>query len=125
MRLIGLFIVALLFVAGGCQTTTPRAEEPIAAAQTAAADPLQAAERWANDPTSRGQLDRPVETVVAGWSNPLVLRVWRDGDHYRALVADEDSDKVSAAVLLTLTSAEGWSVKSAEAARSDMLWPSL
>ncbi|MEZ4460907.1 MAG: hypothetical protein R3E66_14520 [bacterium] len=61
---------------------------------------------------------------MKSWEDPQVLRVFLDGEEYRAVVADGLGDELRQAAILTIARAEGtWAISHIESGQTDLLWP--
>ncbi len=121
----GALIIGSFLTLAGCATSgteAPKAQEtPQIPAQTDG-DPMAAALLWTT--TKSVTDDQELETIVTSWEHPQVLRVFRDGGVYRAVVADGPQDDLRQAAILTIDRVEGlWAVTHVESGRSDLLWP--
>lgn len=118
-------IVFFCLTMTGCATPsskTPLAKEAPRSAEVANDDPMTAALLWTSAKTAMN--DQELETIVTSWEHPQVLRVFRDGGVYRAVVADGPQDELRQAAILTIDRVEGlWAVTHVESGRSDLLWP--
>lgn len=113
------FIFACVCVLYGCATSAPLVPEPVVATQRNT-DPLTTATHWAEQP-----VDAP--EFVSAWSNPAeVLRVYRDGDVFKAVVGQAGVSDVHQCVLLTLTQVDGiWRVSNITEVASTHLLPTF
>lgn len=88
-------------------------------------DPMGAARRWAADLSEDAGETAP--EVARGWSEAVVLRLYRAGDgDFRAVVAESDQQNADA-VVLTITrgsgTGDGWSVANARPTDATHGWP--
>lgn len=85
--------------------------------------PIEVTEAWLES-------DEPPPAIrsIVG-DSPLVERIWRERDYYRAVAVDPDgpaADGEGDAVLITLERAgDSWKVSVAEPGPASTLWPSL
>lgn len=123
-------LIALATVFAGCQKEIRDDETPTADSseemETSVDGPVEVSLAWVQDLDS-ASLDAEAKAIVDGWiAEPTVVRYFRDGDSYRALVAPDNAQKVVPALLLEIENdADAWKVTSIEPARSDLLWPQI
>lgn len=126
---LGLFV----FTTAACATSPDESSssEPTPAPASSTADttygddPMGAARRWAADLSEDAGETAP--EVARGWSEAVVLRLYRAGDgDFRAVVAESDQQNADA-VVLTLTrgggTGDGWSVANARPTDATHGWP--
>jgi hypothetical protein len=106
-------------------TESTTSESADAADTTYGDDPMGTARRWAAD-LSENAGDHAPE-VARGWSEAVVLRLYRAGDgDFRAVVAESD-DQNADAVVLTITRGGGmgndWSVADVRPTDATRGWP--
>ncbi len=118
-------IICSFVACSGCATPvaeTPQVQETPVKSAAVNGDPMVAALLWTTTKTVEG--DQELETIVTSWEDPQVLRVFRDGGVYRAVIADGPQDELRQAAILTIDRVEGlWAVTHVESGRSDLLWP--
>jgi hypothetical protein len=118
-------IICSFVACSGCATPaaeTPQVQETPVKSAAVNGDPMVAALLWTT--TKSVEDDQELETIVTSWEDPQVLRVFRDGGVYRAVIADGPQDELRQAAILTIDRVEGlWAVTHVESGRSDLLWP--
>jgi hypothetical protein len=123
-RLISL--IGFVFLSSACTTVAATPDPDPATVAPSRLDPWAAAARWAADLDAARASSPDAAAALDGWEDAHVLRVWRDGDAWRALLAPKPDADSGPAALLTLTEdASGASVTSVEAASPTDLWPSI
>ncbi len=124
MRFICLFCLFFLSLSctagGGAPDPEPSTEAP------ARIDPWGASQAWAADLDTARAGSPEAAAALEGWKAAHVLRVWKDGESWRALLAPKPDADSGPAALLTLTEdASGASVIAVEAASPTDLWPTI
>lgn len=124
-----LALIGLLTPLVACGGPQHRPDDPTA---TTHADPVAVANDWARicpSPKTRTTACRmenspELASMVESWEDSQVLRVFNDGQVFKAVVANGLHDELRQAAILTIAKVEGtWAVNNVEPGQTDLLWP--
>ena len=127
-RLLPTLALALTLVGCASGPSTPGDAEadpkPAATSPTFGDDPVGVALAWTDAPPEG--LPEPVAERMAGWDDPVLLRLFRLSDSEARAVIGRKDGKNHPAVLLRLQRRQGsWSVVRSEPATANHGWPTM
>jgi len=127
-----LCVAPMLCIACSGAPSTPDGEvgatqSGVCAPKALASDPAGAAMTWAsNFETTREGLAPDAATAASDWTGAHVLRVWRDGASWKAIVAGAPKAASGNALVLTIVNqGDAFVVNEVALGSATTLWPSL